>query len=439
MIPISKPFLDEKEANAAKDAVLSGWVTQGPKVKAFEVAFAGYTGAKFACAVSNCTAALHMALLTVGVKPGDVVITVSHSFISTANAVRYCGAEPVFVDIDGETLNMDVNRLEECLYNDCEMQDGVPYYKHVDSLSVGDSPLAFIKSISGAISPKIGRVAAIIVVHQIGIPCDILKISNLAKTLNIPLIEDAACAIGSEIENGGREKIGKPHGDIACFSFHPRKVITTGEGGMLTTNNQDYDSKFRLLRQHGMSVSDVVRHEAKDVVFEKYVVTAYNYRMTDIQASIGIEQLKKIEFIMDERLKNADKYKELFKANRYIKTIDIPKGIFTNWQSYPIIIAEHAGFTQTELMKHLYDKGISSRRGIMNAHQEHPYAAQRWNLPVSERIRGASVLIPFFNGISESNIEYIASTINNFCNSQYYSTTPGQRPGACKSSWGIYG
>lgn len=415
MIPISKPFLNEKEAFAARDAVLSGWVTQGPKVSEFEVTFAEYTGSRFACAVSSCTVALHMALLTVGVNPGDVVITVSHSFIATANAVRHCGAEPVFIDIENETFNIDVNRLEDCLYNDCEIHDGVLFYKNIDSIAVGNSPLGFIKSVTSSSSKRIGRVAAIIAVHQIGMPCDIMKVAEIAKKFNISLIEDAACAIGSRIENEGWERIGKPHGDIACFSFHPRKIITTGEGGMLTTNNREYDKRFRLLRQHGMSISDIIRHNANDVVFEEYLITGYNYRMTDIQASIGLEQLRKLEYILNERLKTADKYKNLFENNQFIKTISISKNMSTNWQSYPIIISEDAPFTQMDLMKYLFDKGISSRRGIMNAHQEHPFLAQRWNLPVSERVRDTTVLIPFYNGISESDVEYIGSAINNFC------------------------
>jgi len=176
-----------------------------------------------------------------------------------------------------------------------------------------------------------------------------------------------------------------------------------------------YDKKFRLLRQHGMSISDMIRHNANDVVFEEYLITGYNYRLTDIQASIGLEQLKKLEYILNERFKIAEKYKKLLKDNRFIKTLSIPENVSTNWQSYPIIISEDAPFVQKDFMRHLLDKGISSRRGIMNAHQEQPFSAQGWHLPVSERIRDNAVLIPFFNGISESDVEYIGSTINKYC------------------------
>src|SRR5262249_10765073 len=201
-----------------------------------------------ACAVSSCTTALHLALHALGLGPGDEVLTVSHSFIATANAVRYCGATPVFVDIDPLTFNLNPALIE------------------------------------AAITP---RTRAVMPVHQIGLPCDMAGILAVAGRHGLPVVEDAACAIGSELRVGGRwERIGRPHGTVACFSFHPRKVITTGDGGMLTTRDPELDRKFRLLRQHAMSVSDRVRHAATTVIFEEYPDVGFNYRMTDIQAPV---------------------------------------------------------------------------------------------------------------------------------------------------------
>ena len=256
MIPIAKPLLDEREADAVRRVILTGWITQGPEVAAFERDFAACVGAPHACAVSNCTTALHLALLAAGVGLGDEVVTVSHSYIATANSVRYCGALPVFVDIDPKTYNMDPALVE------------------------------------AAIGPQ---TRAILCVHQIGMPCDLSSLVEIARKHSLPLIEDAACAIGSEILwNGAWERIGKPHGDVACFSFHPRKILSTGDGGMITTKNKDWDSKFRLWRQHSMSVSDTVRHSANSVIFESYPEIGFNYRMTDVQAAIGREQLKRL-------------------------------------------------------------------------------------------------------------------------------------------------
>src|ERR1035441_9373286 len=230
-IPIIKPLMGEPEAEAARRPILSGWVTQGPEVAAFEKEFAAFTGSPHACAVSNCTAALHMALLALGVGSGDEVVTVSHSYIATANAIRYCGAIPVFVDVDRATYNMNAELLEAAIAK---------------------------------------RTRAILCVHQIGMPSNLAAILPIAARRAVPVIEDAACSIGSEILWDGRwEKIGKPHANIACFSFHPRKIVTTGDGGMLTTASAEFDRKFRLWRHHSMSVPDTVRHKSSRVTFEE--------------------------------------------------------------------------------------------------------------------------------------------------------------------------
>lgn len=406
-IPLAKPALGEAEAAAARDAILSGWVTQGPRVAAFEEAFAQEVGAPHACAVSSCTAALHLALLAVGVQPGDVVITVSHSFIATANAIRHAGAEPVFVEIDPATLNLDPNALVDCLRNNCSRRDSALYYNDTDRLAVGESPLVTVPVESR------GRVAAILAVHQIGLPCDLAAISACAREYELPLIEDAACAIGSAWRNntGDWQPIGSPVGDIACFSFHPRKLLTTGDGGMLATPNAEYDARFRLLRQHGMSIPDTARHGASDIVIETYACTGWNYRLTDIQAAIGCEQLKRLRTLVEERRTLAAHYADGLAPIPWAHPIAEPAYARTNWQSYALRLATDAPLSRDALLRHLLARDIAAKPGIMNAHAEPPYRAQNWHLPASDNARASCLLLPLFPGMTLAQVEHISSAI----------------------------
>ena len=373
-IPIAKPILDEREVEAVRRVILSGWVTQGPEVAAFEREFAEYVGAPHACAVSNCTTALHLALLAVGVGAGDEVITVSHSFIATANAIRYCGATPVFIDIEAGTYNMDPALLE------------------------------------AAVST---RTKAILCVHQLGMPCDLARIVEIGRRRGIPVIEDAACASGSEILWDGRwEKIGKPHGDIACFSFHPRKVITTGDGGMLTTANAAYDQKFRLWRQHSMSVPDTVRHGAREVIFESYPEVGFNFRMTDMQAAVGRVQVTRLAAIVEERRRIAAEYASCLSGIAGITAPIEPAWARTNWQSYCVELPPTCD--QRAVMQRMLDEGVSTRRGVMNAHLERPYevAAAGARLPVSERAQNRGVILPLVPSMTASQLNDVCARLS---------------------------
>lgn len=377
MIPLIKPALGEAEAEAARRAILSGWVTQGPEVAAFEAEFAAYVGSSFACAVSNCTTALHLALLTVGVGPGDEVVTVSHTYIATANAVRYCGAEPVFTDIEPDGFNIDPLLLEDRISE---------------------------------------RTRAILCVHQAGMPCDMAAILGVARRHNLPVIEDAACAIGSEINMGGVwEKIGKPHGDIACFSFHPRKVITTGDGGMITTANERWDARFRNLRQHGMSVPDTVRHGARQVIFEDYPNLGYNYRMTDIQAAVGREQLKRLDTIVEGRRRIAKQYESELGSIEGLRLPSEPAWARSNWQSYCVTLPEHCD--QRDVMQTLLNDCVVSRRGIMCCHREAPYcgAVGARSLKRSERAQDRAIILPLFGQMTEDEVRHVSASLKDAC------------------------
>ncbi|MDE5442466.1 aminotransferase class V-fold PLP-dependent enzyme [Bradyrhizobium sp. CSA207] len=373
VIPIAAPLLADEEADAARAVVLSGWVSQGPQVAAFEGEFAALVGAPHACAVANCTTALQLALAALDIGTGDEVITVSHSFIATANVIRYQGATPVFVDIHPETYNLDCAQLAEAITE---------------------------------------RTRAIIAVHQMGMPCDMAALMAVARRHGIAVIEDAACGAGSQIRmNGEWEPIGKPHGDIACFSFHPRKVITTGEGGMLTTADAELDRKFRLLRQHGMSVPDIVRHGSQRVIFEEYVLVGYNYRMTDMQAAIGRKQLERLPELVARRRAVAAKYAEQLGNLEGLRLPTEPAWARSNWQSYCVRLPDR--LDQRISMQHLLDKGIATRRGIMCSHRERPYAEtrQRHDLRQSELAQDRSILLPLYAQMTDADLLSVVAAL----------------------------
>jgi perosamine synthetase len=370
MIPIARPFLTKDEAQNAYDTILSGWVTQGPRVEEFEKKFCEYTGTRHSVAVSNCTTALHLSMIITGIKEGDEVICPSMSYIATANCISYTGAKPVFAEVNPETYNIDVNHAEKLITD---------------------------------------KTKAILIVHQIGMPADIDAFKVLCDKYKIKLIEDAACAVGSSYK--GR-KIGS-HSELVCFSFHPRKVITTGDGGMITTSNEEYCRRLKLLRNHAMSVNDRLRHQSDKILFEDYPEIGYNYRMTDIQAAIGIKQLEKLDWIIEERRKIALRYINELKGIDCLRLPVEKEGCFTNYQSFSLYLQDNCPVSRDDLMQKLLDAGISTRRGVMTSHREKAYKEEYTNvrLPLSEDASDRSILIPIYVPMKNEDVDFIIKNL----------------------------
>lgn len=371
-IPISLPFMGQEEWEATKEPIFSGWITQGPKVAEFEKLFAQRHKVKHAIAVSNCTTALHLALVALDVKPGDEVIVPAFTWVSTANAIMYCGATPVFIDIDIKTFNIDVSQLK------------------------------------GKITSK---TKAVIPVHLFGLCANIDEIKKVAPQLKI--VEDGACAAGAGIGDRPAGSLG----DIGCFSFHPRKSVTTGEGGMLTTNDDKLAERLNMLRNHGASVSEEQRHKGpKPYILPEFDMVGYNYRMTDIQGAVGVVQIKKLDRFIDERQKWADYFSKELSSIPWIRTPFIPEGYKHGWQSYVLFIDEtKSPMKRNDLMELLQQKGISTRPGTHAVHMLGFYA-KSFNIKPSD-YPGAyaaneySMSIPLHNRMVKEDYEYIVNAL----------------------------
>jgi len=365
-VPLAKPHITVSEIIAVQQVLESGWLTQGKQVQRFEACITDYVDARYGVAVNSCTSALHLALLAKGVVPGDEIICPSFSFIATANAIVHTGAIPVFVDIDEDTYNMDV---------------------------------AIVEAVIGR------NTVGILAVDQFGLPCDINSLRKIADEEGLFLNEDAACALGAEV---GDQKIGSI-ADVTCFSFHPRKIITTGEGGMAVTNEKKDADIMRCLRSHGASIDDRKRHTAKGRLYEDYPEIGYNYRMTDIHAAIGIEQLVKLDDLIEERQYLAKLYKDFLKD---VEEVIVPNREGHIYQSYLIRLED--GIDRDEIIRFMADKGIATRRGIPPIHQQTAYVrrfGEQTHLPITEKCSKQTMFLPLFNSLAESELIYVVDTL----------------------------
>lgn len=374
-INISEPVTGEDEWNALREPLETGWLTSGPKVREFENLFADLHSVKHAIAVTSATTALHLALVALGIKPGDEVIVPAFTWVSTANVVEYCGAKPVFVDIDLATFNLDISEVTKKLSE---------------------------------------RTRAIIAVSLFGLSADIPLIRKVAP--GIPIIEDAACAAGAAHPNGKAGSLA----DIACFSFHPRKSVTTGEGGMVVTQSENYADLLQQLRNHGASISEEQRHHGpKPYILPDFNVLGFNYRMTDLQGAVGFVQLNKLDSFINERSRWATYYASELNEIDWLTLPNVPEGYRHGWQSFVTLVNEtKSPKPRNEIMEDLKNKGIATRPGTHAVHMlgyyANKYNLKQGNYPNARLANDQSMAIPLHNRMDKEDFDYVISALKNF-------------------------
>ncbi len=400
-IPVTRPVFDYSDREAILRPLSIGWVVQGPNVKKFEELFAEFTGVKHAVATNSCTAALHLGLLSLGIAPGDEVIVPSFTFIATANAVEYCGARPIFCDVDLGTFNIDIEKIEEvCEHN-----------------------------------AQNGNLKAIMPVSLFGLSANMPAICEIAGRYGFRVLEDAACALGSGISHPSASDFGLKHSgtwdDAAAFSFHPRKAMTTGEGGMFTTNSDELADRVRSLRDHGASKSDLQRHiEKGGSLLPEYNVLGFNYRMTDIQGSLGTTQVQKADEIIRNRMARANRYNELLKGIEWLKIPYVPQNYVHAYQSYVCLVVSNKltvdgkidwdevnrlNLLRNRLMAKLEDRGVSTRQGTHAVHTlgyyRDKYRIKNHDYPNSFVADRLSITLPLYPQMTEDEQKYVAQQL----------------------------
>lgn len=397
-IPVTIPYFTEEEEYAVKKVLQSGWVAQGPVVAQFEQAVAKHEGVGYGVATTSCTTALHLAMVTSNMKEGMDVFAPSFTFVATINSIVESGATPILIDVKKETYNIDTDKIVERIEKDYINKDGKLLNKETGNQLWGIVP-----------------------VHQFGLCCDIQTVNQIAKKHGLNVIEDAACALGAKIGDTHQGGFGNP----ACVSFHPRKSITTGEGGMVVTDDEALAKKMKELRSHGSSVSADARHAGKGFLLPEFNEAGYNYRMTDIQGAIGLAQVEKFDFILAEKRRRADLYDSLIHdiLPEFI-TPTVPNNYYHTYQSYVCMLdfeklglanVNEGGEYRNNLLAELEEKGIATRQGTHAVHMlgyyKNRFGFQPEDLPNAYACDYLSITLPLYLQMSDEDQKHVVDTI----------------------------
>jgi perosamine synthetase len=367
-VAFSRPFFGREEEEAVAAVIRSGWVVGGPKLAEFEQRFAHIAGSEHAIGVSSWTTGAFLVLKALGIGPGDEVLVPSLTFIASVNVIAHAGATPVFVDVEPGTFNIDCRDIEHRITS---------------------------------------RTRAILPVDQLGMPCEIDRILEIAARHGLLVIQDAACAFASRFRN-------RPVGALApitLFSLHARKVITTAEGGVIVTNDGDLAARLKRLRHQGMSLSDFERHDAAPTTFETYPEIGYNFRITDVQAAIGLCQLDRLDDLLTQRREVAERYMAALGTLDWMEMPFVPAHVTPNWQSFQVRVRPSGPVGRNDLMQLMHERGIATRRGVMASHREAPYRHLKAHLPQTDRAADECLQLPMHAGMSKSDVDAVVAAL----------------------------